>query len=305
MNNKLWLLIAALVVVLLNTLTYQVRENQTVIVTRFGAPVTTTNDSGLRWKMPWPIDAVVPIDMRLHMLDPEEGEYLTMDKKNLLVDSFLVWSVADPLTYFKSVGNRQGAEARLTDIFGSVVSSVLSSFEFQDILSVEGQAAGLQRIAEQLQKLTAARAEATMGIQIHSAAIKRLNFPNQNKRAVFQRMEAERQAISAGHRSEGKELYDKIKAQTDREEAQLLADARRRAAEIRGAADAQAARIYAQAYAQDEELYKFLRTLRALEGTLSDDSLIVLPSDHALLQVLQNPPESKVPANAEGATDHD
>ena len=301
MNKKLLLPIAVIAVLLLNTITYQVRENQTVIVTRFGAPVATATDSGLHWKMPMPIDAIVPIDMRLHMLDPKAGEYLTQDKKNLLVDGFLVWSVKDPLAFFKAVGNRQGAEARLTDIFGSVVSGVLSSFEFQDILSAEGETAGLERIANQLRSLTAERAEATLGVEIHSASIKRLNFPNQNKRAVFQRMEAERQAISTGYRAEGRELYDKLKAQTDREEAELLADARRQAAEIRGEADAQAANIYSEAFGQDEELYQFLRSLRALENTLSNDSLIVLPADHDLLKILQSPPPAAASGNNAGA----
>jgi membrane protease subunit HflC len=299
MNKKAWLPISAVAALFLSTTAFQVRENEQAIVMRFGAPVSTVQGSGLHFKLPAPIDTVVAVDMRLHMLDPQAGEYLTQDKKNLLVDSFMVWSVKDPLTFYKTVGTRGGAEARLTEILRSVVGDILSAYKFSDILSIDGGGSGLQRIATDLKASAGKRAERNMGIRIHSATIKRLNFPEQNKRAVFSRMSAERQAISNGYRSEGREEFDKIKAQTDLDEARLLAEAGRKAAEVRGNAEAEAAKIYGDAYGEDLELYKFLRSLRALEKSLGDDSLIVLPSDHVLLNVLQNSPSQSTPAKNE------
>jgi modulator of FtsH protease HflC len=292
MKNRLWIPISVVALLLLSTSAFQVRQNQQALVMRFGAPQQTVVEPGLHFKLPAPIDTVVPIDMRMHMLDPEAGEYLTKDKKNLLVDSFLIWSVSDPLKFYKTVGSRDGAEARLDEIMRAVVGDVLSSYDFADILNTEHAESGLQRIAADLKAATSTRASSNMGVDIHSAVIKRLNFPDQNKRAVFARMESERQAISRGFRSEGKEEYDKIKAETDRTESEMLAEARRQAAEIRGNADAEAAKIYSDAYDADPELYQFLRSLRALESSLSDDSLIILPSDHALLNVMKNPPST-------------
>jgi len=290
MNKRVWIPITVVALLLLSTTAFQVRQNQHALVMRFGAPQATIVEPGLHFKLPAPIDMVVPIDMRMHMLDPDAGEYLTKDKKNLLVDSFLIWSVADPLKFYKTVGSRGGAEARLAEILRAVVGDILSSYSFADILNVDGGDSGLRNVDADLKIGTAKRAESNMGIRIHSATIKRLNFPEQNKRAVFSRMESERQKISRGFRAEGMEQYDKIKAQTDREESAMLAEARRKAEEVRGNAEAEAALIYAEAYGSDPELYKFLRSLDALENSLSDDSLIILPSDHALLKVLQQPP---------------
>jgi len=270
---------------------FQVAEGQLAIVTRFGKPVNTVEEAGLQWKLPSPIDSVVYINMRKHLLDMPEGEYLTGDKKNLLVNTFMVWSVADPLKYYKTLGARSGAEARLRETLGSAVSGVISSFEFDQILGSGEAESGLARVGALLLEQTRARAADSFGIEIHDARVKRLNFPDQNKRSVFTRMEAERQAISEGFRASGREQYDKIKAETDREEAKLLAEARRKAAEVRGAAQAEAARLYADAYSKDPELYKMLRSLEAAEKALSGEGVMIMPSDHPLLQVLQDMPQ--------------
>ncbi len=298
MKNRLWIPVTVVVLLLLSTSAFQVQQNEQALVMRFGAPQQTVVEPGLHFKLPSPIDTVVSIDMRMHMLDQESGEYLTKDKKNLLVDSFLIWSVSDPLKFYKTVGSRAGAGARLDEIMRAVVGDVLSSYDFADILNVENSESGLQRIAADLKAATSTRASSNMGVEIHSAVIKRLNFPDQNKRAVFARMESERQKISRGIRAEGKEEFDKIKAETDRKESEMLAEARRQATEIRGNADAEAAKIYSDAYDADPELYQFLRSLRALESSLSKDSLIILPSDHALLNVMRNPPSTGTSAGA-------
>ncbi len=300
MKNRVWIPIAVVAALLLSTSAFQVRQNQQALVMRFGAPQQTVVEPGLHFKLPSPIDTVVPIDMRMHMLDPSAGEYLTKDKKNMLVDSFLIWSVADPLEFYKTVGSREGAEARLAEILRSVVGDVLSSYKFADILNVEHAESGLQRIAADLKAATATRASSNMGVMIHSAVIKRLNFPDQNKRAVFARMKSEREKISRGIRAQGKKEFDELKAATDFQEAQMLAEANRQAEEIRGNADAEAAKIWAAAVAADPDLFQFLRSLRALESSLSKDSLIILPSDHALLNVMKNPPAA---GTSEGAND--
>lgn len=290
--NRRWIPLSAIALLAVVLSSFQVEEGSYAVVTRFGKPVTLVEEAGLHFKLPSPIDSVVPIDMRMHLLDPEPGNYLTQDKKNLLVDSFLVWSVADPLQYYKAVGSRGAAEARLGEVLRSVVGDVLSSYNFEDILTINGEQSGLALIAIDLQNAAAERVAANqMGLRISSFQVKRLNFPDQNKRAVFSRMETERQAISSGIRADGKEQYDKIKAQTDREEAQLLAEARRKAAEIRGTAEAEAARLYAEAYNADPELYNFVRSLDAAEAAFAGkDNLIILPADHPLLRVLGSMP---------------
>ena len=126
-------------------------------------------------------------------------------------------------------------------------------------------------------------------MHIAAVRIKRLNFPPQNKQAVFRRMEAERQRIARLYRSEGEEEAEKIRASADREEAVLLNEARRQAEEIRGEADAEATRIYAEAFGQDPEFFEFVRSLEAYQNIIGESSTIVVPSDSELLKVLQTP----------------
>ncbi|MCH2101687.1 MAG: protease modulator HflC [Planctomycetes bacterium] len=297
--KRRWIPITAIALLAIALSSFQVTEGSHAVVTRFGKPVALIEGAGLHFKLPSPIDSAVPIDMRMHLLDPEPGNYLTRDKKSLLVDSFLIWSVDDPLQYYKAVGTRGAAEARLSEVLRSVVGDVLSSYDFEDILTTDDEQSGLARIAVDLQSAASDRVDANkMGLTIKSFQVKRLNFPDQNKRAVFSRMETERQAISSGIRADGKEQYDKIKAQTDREEAELLAEARRKAAEIRGTAEAEAARLYAEAYNADPELYNFVRSLDAAEAAFSGkDNLIILHADHPLLKVLGSMPSSPPTAN--------
>ncbi len=284
---------AAVAIALIRSCTFVVEENQFAVVQRFGAPLRTAGQAGLGFKLPPPIETVVHIDGRVNLLDPAPNEYLTLDKKNVIVDSFLAWSVDDPIQYMVSVESRAGAEARLTDVLRSVVGDVLSSHDFSALVSHEPQEFDLADIVEKVTRVARAKAEQSFGIKVRAVRIKRLNFPPQNKQAVFQRMEAERQAFAAAFRSEGLEQSQKIKAEADLAEAKLLAEADRKARELRGEADAEAARIYADAYGKDPDLYRFLRSLEVLDEVLGVKSTVILPADHELLEVLQSPEGGK------------
>ncbi|MAE71125.1 MAG: hypothetical protein CME06_11750 [Gemmatimonadetes bacterium] len=276
-------------ITLVRSCTFIVGENQFAVVQRFGAPLRTAARAGLGFKLPSPVETVVHIDGRVNLLDPTPNEYLTLDKKNVIVDSFLAWSVNDPIQYMVSVESRAGAEARLTDVLRSVVGDVLSSHDFSDLVSHEPRNVDLADIVDQVTRVARDKAEQSFGIRVRSVRIKRLNFPPQNKQAVFQRMEAERKAFAAAFRSEGLEQSQKIKADADLVEAKLLSEADRKARELRGEADAEAARIYADAYGKDPDLYRFLRSLEVLDEVLGVKSTVILPADHELLQVLQSP----------------
>ncbi|MFH0945917.1 MAG: protease modulator HflC [Planctomycetota bacterium] len=278
--------VLALVVLAVWACAFQVQENEFAIVARFGDPVRTIEEPGLQFRWPPPIDSVIRVSRSMHVLDPAPNEYLTSDKKNVIVDSFLVWSVDDPLKYWVSIGTRTGADSRLTDILRSVVGDVLSANPFSALVSDESQETTMFDLSEQITQMTASKALEGFGIKVGLARIKRLNYPMQNKEAVFGRMEQERGSIAQGIRSEGDEQYERIKADADREEAQLVSDAARKAKEIMGEADAEATRIYAEAYSKNPELYRFLRSLETLETLLGESSTLVLPSDHELLEVL-------------------
>ena len=270
--------------------TFVVPEDEYALVMRFGAPQRTIEQAGLKLKWPPPVDAVVSIDKRMRLLDPAPDEYLTQDKKNVIVDSFLAWSVVDPLLYYKSVNDRVGAEARLVEVLRAAVGDVLAAHNFTDVVSheMDGEDA-LQTVNKNLTQAVATRCEESFGISISAARIKRLNFPQQNKMAVFRRMEAERKREANAYRSEGAARYAEIKAEADRQEAEILAEADLKARKIRGEAEALAARTYNEAIAQDPELYRFIRSIEALEGVLNERSLLILDSNHELARLFERP----------------
>lgn len=269
---------------------FQVREGESALVMRFGAPSQTIEEAGLHLKWPSPIESVVRVDRRTRLLDPGSEEYLTKDQKNVIVDSFLAWSVTDPLQYYKSVSDQAGAEARLADLLRSAVGDVLASYEFTQIVSYEiDDPSPLQAVHDELTRVLAERSAQSFGITVEAARIKRLNFPQQNKVAVFRRMEAERNREASAYRSEGAARYAEIRAETDRQRAEILAEADLEARQIRGDAEAEAARIYNEAIAEDPDLYRFLRSMEVLESVLDERSLLILDSDHELAQMFTSP----------------
>lgn len=287
----------ALVVLLAIACTFQVGENEIGMVMRFGRHHQEVGP-GLHFKLPPPIDTVMRIDRRVNVLDPESNEYLTNDKKNVVIDSFLAWRVVDPHKYLVTVGQRVTAEARLKDLSRSALGEVISNHPFSALVSAEPQAFGVAEVGDALTAIADAKAKSDFGIEVLAMRVKRINFPGQNKDAVFNRMDAEREAIAGGIRSEGQEQYEKIKADTDSSEKALLATANKKAAELKGAADAEVLRILTEAYARDPELAEFLRRLDLLD-VFTDRSTIILPADHDLLKVLESAPKKTDGAKAD------
>jgi membrane protease subunit HflC len=283
------LVLLAVALLLLLSCTFEVPETESVIVLRFGSPTRILERAWLAWKLPPPFETIVRIDRRLRIRDPPEAEYLTLDKKNVLIDAFAAWQVADPLRFLVTVVSRATAEAQLGDILRAEVGAAMGSHELSAFLSTEAGDVVMDSITARITRRAAVKAREGYGIDVQAIRIKRLNFPEENRQAVFRRMEAERERIARQYRSEGEEQAEMVRAEADLEQARILAEAERRAREIRGTADAEAARIYAAAYQQDPEFYEFLRTLETYEKIIDRDATIVIPSDARLLELLKQP----------------
>jgi membrane protease subunit HflC len=299
-----FLVLVALLVTAIWACTFTVNETQFAIVQRFGNPRDVVTESGLYIKWPPPLDTVQYVDRRTHVLDPGSAEYLTADKKNVEVSCFMVWAVADPLMYWTSVSGQRGAEARLTDLMASKVGTILGSHELSVLVSAEAQELTMDEVMSKITQGAAGEARENFGIEISSIRIKRLSFPLQNKQAVFRRMEAERERIARLYRSEGEEAAEKIRQTANRERAELVNEANRQAEETRGLADAEATRIYAEAFSQDPDFYAFLRSLQTYEKIIQENSTVVVPSDAEILRVLKDP-DSILTAVLEGSGGQD
>lgn len=281
------LLCLLLALALARTSVYTVREGEIGVVTRFGRPTGEPADPGLHLKMPWPIDAVARLQRRLLIFDNEPVELLTRDKKNVLVDSFLAWRIADPLLFHRTVRTRIEAEARLLDLVAAELGAAVGAEPMERFVAVEPVPDGLAEVARRARTGVDRAAQESFGIEVVDLGINGFNLPPQNRRSVIGRMRAERARIATAYRSEGEEEALKIEALSAAETERVLAEARSRAEAIRGAGEAEALRILADAYRADPELYRFLRGLESSEAILDEQTTIFLESDSELLEVLR------------------
>jgi modulator of FtsH protease HflC len=279
-----YILIASAVAVVLAYLSfYSVRETEFALVTQFGRPVRTVANAGLHAK--WPFQSILWFDKRLRIYNPRPSEFLTRDKKNLVIENYVAWRIDDPNRFVQSVGDTPAAEMRLHDIIWSGLSAALGTQDLDSLVSAAGKA----QAAPMLDLLTANADRAALsqyGIRIVDVRIKRLNLPEQNKQSVFARMRAERERIALQYRAEGEQQALTIRANADREKEEIVSAAYKDAEKIRGEGDAEATRIYGQAYSKNPQFYKLLRTLDSYKKVLDDKTTIILNSDSELLKVL-------------------
>lgn len=283
-----------------NLIFFQVDATEAGIVTQFGEPIRVIADPGLYTKQPDPFQSVVRINTQLQVFDLPRSEFLTSDKKNLVLEAYATWVVTDPLSFLKSVRDPIGAEIRLADILSSELGAALGQAELAQLVTTDP---GEMRLSEMLSTVTEGANSRTraFGFAVTDVALKELSFPEANLNSVFQRMRAEREAIARQFRSEGTEQASTIRAGADTEAAQILADANQQAAETRGQADAEAIAIYAAAFGQDLEFYQFIRTLESYQAFIDQNTTLILPSDSELLRYLN--PSGLIlapPAGAEG-----
>ncbi|MCC6585750.1 MAG: protease modulator HflC [Bryobacterales bacterium] len=280
-----WRLIfaAILLLFLLFRSFYTVRETEFALVTEFGNPLYTIGSAGLWTKWPW--QSATYFDRRLRVYNPRPSEFLTRDKKNLVVESYVAWRIDDPKRFVESVGDPVAAEMRLHDVVWSGLAATLGSHDLDAILGVNPTAVKTGAMLDQLTELTGRRALAQYGVRVIDVRIKRLNLPEQNKQSVYARMRAERERIARQYRAEGEEQALSIRADADRQRDEILSNAYKQAEKIKGEGDAESTRIYSGAYSRNPRFYKLLRTLESYKKILDDKTTAVLSSDSELLRV--------------------
>ncbi|MEZ4647862.1 MAG: protease modulator HflC [Candidatus Eisenbacteria bacterium] len=266
---------------------FTVDAAETALVTRFGRPLDGTKGPGIHLKAPWPIDQVVRLDGRLLVFDNEPTEMLTQDKKNVLVDSFVCWRIIDPLRFAQTVQNRAEAEARLLDLSSSELGATIGAEPMESFLDPNGgevrYSAVSAKVAEEMNRIT----QGSFGIEVVDFRINGFNLPAQNRGSVIDRMRAERSRQATRYRSEGEEAALKIEAETAAERERILAFARAQAESLKGVGEAEALRILGQAYSQDPEFYRFVRSLESYEKILGEETTVFLESDSKLLRHLE------------------
>jgi len=278
------ILCSGLTLLLLSQFLFVVNVTEYAVVTRFGNPVKTHTEAGLKIKRPFPFEKINRFDSRKNFMQLPRDEYLTRDKKNIMVESYLVWRIDDPIQFMKVVGTKIGAEARLTFSLSSIIGAELGNIQFSDLISDKTDSklpTTVEKISVQI-----SREAQTYGINIIDMQINRLNYHEQNRLSVFERMKEERRQIATRFRSEGEEEDMKIRAATHRDRSKIITDAEIEASKIISEGEAEAARIYAEAIKQNPDFYRFQRSLKMYENIFNKDDSIIIPADSELMRYL-------------------
>jgi membrane protease subunit HflC len=213
-------------------------------------------------------------------------EYLTGDKKNIIIQSFVCWRIADPLEFFRAIRTKESAETKLDNIIASLIGSSLGDLQISNLVSTQPENVKITQLEQEVSQKANAELAHGYGICVEHFGISRLALSEENAQSVYRRMRAERASIANEYRALGKEEADKLRAEADRDKSEILANAYRDAEILRGEGDAEAARIYGDAYSKAPEFYTLVRTLEAYRKILPRKTTLVLRSDSALLQYL-------------------
>lgn len=265
-----------------------VTEGQTALVTRFGRPVRAATEAGLHWKLPWPIDSAVWLDMRRRVYETGLTEMLTRDKKNVIARTFVIWRVGDPLTFTQALGTEAAAGGKLDGLLANAAIGILGSHDLSALVSTNPKDLQMEQIEGELLASTASVAMRSYGVAIEQIRLNRIALPEQNVTAVFDQMRAERRQFAARFQAEGEREASRIRSEAELESARIRAKGTEEEARIRGESAAQVARTYADAHKTDPELYRFTRSLESLDKLVTGSTSLVLRTDSEPFSLLQS-----------------
>ncbi len=261
---------------------FTIDEKEQAIITQLGKYIRTIKKPGLYFKVPI-IQTLHLFDKRILVHDPTAVEYITLDKKRVMVDPVSRWRIEDPLEFFMSVRTEGGAMARLEDILGARLRQEIAKRTFIAFIREERE-----KIVEEVTKESNELAK-RFGIKIIDVRIKRADLPKEVQASVYARMQAERQRIGKRYRAEGDQRAREIRAETDKEKEIILAKAYAQQMKLFGEGDGRATDIYASAFEQDTEFYSFLRRLQTYEKVFEGKTTVLLEADSELLKYFRSP----------------
>lgn len=279
--SKFSVVAVLLVLVLGYSCIFVVNEGTRGIVVRFGkvlrAPSGDTEvfEPGLHIKLPM-FDRVHSLPARIQTLDGNPGRFITAEKKDLIVDSYVKWRISDFSTYYLSTrGDKSRAEKLLTDRIKDGLQAEFGKRDISQIVSGERN-----EVMDQALREISSGAKG-LGISIVDVRVKQINLPTEVSKNIFDRMRAERNAVAREHRSQGREQAEVIRADVDAKVTVMLAEAEKEARQLRGEGEAQAAKVYADVYGQDPEFYNFWRSMQAYRKSFSGkgDAMVLSPND--------------------------
>ncbi|MDA1092203.1 MAG: protease modulator HflC [Acidobacteria bacterium] len=286
---------------------YTVSEVDQAIITQFGEPVgEPITEPGLHFKLPF-VQTANMFERRFLEWDGFRNQIPTRDRRFVWVDTYARWRITDPLLFFQRLRDERGAQSRLDDILDGETRNAIARHDLIEIVRTSNRepldtattgldeaevlvpiSIGREQITRQI-LVAAAAAVGELGIELLDLQFKRINYVEEVQQDVFARMIAERQRIASEFRSEGQGESARIQGERERDLARIQSEAFRAAEELRGAADAEATQIYADAYGSDAAFYAFTKSLETYEKTMGSDTFFILGTDSELMRYLEGP----------------
>ncbi len=275
MKNLILIIVAALLALLVSS-AFIVSEGQRGIVFKFkkikrdDVGEMIIYSPGLHFKIPF-IETIRVLDARVQTLDEVPDRFVTSEKKDLMVDSYVKWKIVDFSTfYLRTAGDIENAKVLLKQKVNNGLRTEFGNRTISEIVSGDRDGIMSQALS------SAGSSREDLGIEVVDVRIKAINLPNEVSSSIFERMRAERKAVATEHRSQGQEKSEVIRSTIDAKVTIMLANAKKNASEVRGDGDALAARIYADTYSKDAEFYAFTRSLEAYENSFNSKNDIVV-----------------------------
>jgi len=268
--NRLLMPLVVIAAILIYLSAFTVDPTEYAAKFRLGKIIKTDFEPGLHWQWPF-FNNVVKFDRRIQSLDAAPQRFITAEKKDVIVDSFVKWRIADVREYYTATGgDEHRAQARLGQIIADGLRGQFAARTLKEVVSTE-RAEIMSTLREQA-KVPAA----SLGIEVVDVRVKRIDLPEEVSASVYSRMRAERNEVANELRSQGEEQAEIISAKADRDVQVLLAEAHRDGQRVRGQGDARAAELYAQAYSKNPEFYAFYRSLQAYRATFHSSNDVML-----------------------------
>ena len=282
--------ISAIVIsVMISDIFYIINETQQGVLTHFGKISPPVKQPGLHMKWPRPVSKVYKVDRRINTLGGLSQELVTEDKKNVLVEGYLLWRIVDPMLFVKAIRTNDNAINRLRDLYISSSGIVISNEARDSFITLGLEHEDFHNVTNnRILSMVAPTARKDYGIEVISTGIVEYTLPVENRASVIQRMISERARIASRYRSEGEEMALRIEALAINKHEKVMADAHAEAAVILGDAEAKAMSLLGEAYKEDPDFYNFIRALDSYDLIIDRNTTLMLPADNELFRYLNN-----------------
>ncbi len=264
----------------------EVREGNCAVVLRFGAVREEITEAGVYLKLPWPFETVVTYDKRLQYLESGDLETTTQDKRNIIIQSYVVWQVDDPVLYHNSVGVLGTVDSYIKETVKSATNGTMGGYKLQQLVSMDAGEIRIEQIQQDIYQRVKEVCAKNYGIQVTNVSILRLSLPDTNLRAVFEQMKADRQKEIDTIMANAELEASRITLDAAEESARIIAQGTTDAAEINAKTESEVAKIYAEAQAANIELYKFLMGLDTYLNSVDETTILVVKANEYPFNIL-------------------